>query len=58
MATLPHELESEEYWACFDWVMQNPCLRVGQYIRPMFEIRALRLCEEDEVRDEDCTCLL
>lgn len=56
---LPYELESEEYWAHFDWVLECPSTRSRMsYARPMFEVRMLKTCEQDDARDEDCTCLI
>jgi len=35
---LPHELESDEYWAAMEWVMSDPVWRLSQTPRPMFEV--------------------
>lgn len=44
---LLHELESDEYWEKFDWVMREPDFRASPYMQPIFEDR-------EQYYDESC----
>ena len=58
MYVLPFELESEAYWRYVDWVLEEPGLRAGPYLRPMFEIANPEPCEGFDDTEEYCRCPL